>query len=143
MANFNSEPVRVTSKRVQKISAVISMMLSTLLRVPSTRGVICRALASSAVKAPPLKDLKFHMDQDTEGLGIITFDRAGSRDALSVEMAHSVVTLVEHLNQLQPGELRCVIITGSSEKSFSAGRDLKVMSTFLSAFAFAIQQLTA
>eukprot|EP00953_Heterococcus_sp_UTEX-ZZ885_P028008 14961-Heterococcus_DN1.PRE.2 len=102
------------------------MMLSRLLRVPSARGIACRSLASSAAKAPPLKDLKFHMDQGTEGLGFITFDRADRRDALSVEMAQSVVNLVEHLNQLHPGELRCVIITGSSEKSFSAGRDLRL-----------------
>jgi hypothetical protein len=109
-----------------------AMMLSRLLRVPSARGIVCRSLASSAAKAPPLTDLKFHMDQGTEGLGIITFDRADRRDALSVEMAHSVVTLVEHLNHLHPGELRCVILTGSSEKSFSAGRDLKVSASCIS-----------
>ena len=85
--------------------------------------MLCRRAIASL---PKLEHVRFEMDEHVKGLGIITLYRPASRDALSPEMAESIVALKSYLNALSPGNLRCVLLTGSSEKSFSSGRDLKV-----------------
>mmetsp|Transcript_14373 Transcript_14373/g.20350 ORF Transcript_14373/g.20350 Transcript_14373/m.20350 type:complete len:293 (+) Transcript_14373:67-945(+) len=86
---------------------------------PSLRNITC---------IPQLEHVKFEMDKEIKGLGIVRFNRPESRDALSPEMADSLVKLSNFLNESRPSDMRCIILTGSSEKSFSSGRDLKLSS---------------
>jgi enoyl-CoA hydratase len=54
----------------------------------------------------------------------VAFNRPDVRNALNTQMARDVLTLFQGL-LLEPGDLRCVILTGTGEAAFCAGGDLK------------------
>ena len=55
---------------------------------------------------------------------LVTLNRPASTNAFNTLMAQELVQLFEGL-ALDPGEHRCVVITGAGEKAFCAGADLK------------------
>ena len=55
---------------------------------------------------------------------LVTLNRPASANAFNTLMAQELVQLFEDL-ALDPGEHRCVVITGAGEKAFCAGADLK------------------
>jgi len=54
----------------------------------------------------------------------VAFNRPDVRNALNTQMARDVLALFQGL-LLEPGDLRCVILTGTGEAAFCAGGDLK------------------
>lgn len=55
---------------------------------------------------------------------LVTLDRPEAANAFNTRMAQEVVQLFEDL-ALDPGETRCVVLTGAGTKAFCAGGDLK------------------
>jgi enoyl-CoA hydratase/carnithine racemase len=55
---------------------------------------------------------------------IISMHRPESANALNTQMGHDLYTIFEAL-ALDPGSVRCVVLTGSGERAFCAGGDLK------------------
>ncbi|WP_285766805.1 enoyl-CoA hydratase [Peribacillus sp. SI8-4] len=63
------------------------------------------------------------ISRDDTGIAIVTLNRPDAANALSTELLHG---LLEALNELKlAADLRTVIMTGSGEKAFCAGADLK------------------
>ncbi|WP_340373530.1 enoyl-CoA hydratase [Peribacillus sp. FSL E2-0218] len=63
------------------------------------------------------------ISRDDKGIAIVTLNRPDAANALSTELLHN---LLEGLNELKSAaDLRAVIVTGSGEKAFCAGADLK------------------
>jgi len=62
----------------------------------------------------------------TNGVGTLQLNRPDELDALSETMAEEIVMLSKFFNKMDPMQLRCLILTGSTDKSFSVGRDLKI-----------------
>ena len=54
----------------------------------------------------------------------VTLDRAQVGNAINTQMGHDMLDLWNRLTA-EPGEVRCVVLTGSGEKIFCAGGDLK------------------
>jgi enoyl-CoA hydratase len=54
----------------------------------------------------------------------VAFNRPEVRNALSTQMARDVLTLFQTL-MLDPGDVRCILLTGTGDKAFCAGGDLK------------------
>jgi len=55
---------------------------------------------------------------------LVTLNRPEAANAFNTQMAKDLVRLFEDL-ALDPGENRCVVLTGAGEKAFCAGGDLK------------------
>jgi len=55
---------------------------------------------------------------------ILTLNRPQSGNALNTEMLEEVTEFFENI-YIQPGDVRCIILTGAGEKIFCAGGDLK------------------
>lgn len=60
------------------------------------------------------------------GVGILTIDRPRALNALNDQV---ISELSQVLDQINPDEVRCVIVRGSGEKAFVAGADIAQMST--------------
>lgn len=58
------------------------------------------------------------------GLLLVAFNRPQARNALNTRTCEELRTLFQPL-AFTPGDLRCIILTGSGDKAFSAGGDLK------------------
>ena len=63
-------------------------------------------------------------EQPTAELLVVRLDRPEVANALNTQMGRDVAALFGGLI-LDPGEVRCVILTGAGEKAFCAGGDLK------------------
>ena len=61
---------------------------------------------------------------ETEHVLLVTLNRPEAANAFNTLMAWEMVTLFEGL-ALDPGNIRCVVLTGSGERAFCAGGDLK------------------
>ena len=55
---------------------------------------------------------------------VVRFNRPVAANALNTQMGRDVLELFTAI-ALQPGDLRCIILTGAGERSFCAGGDLK------------------
>ncbi|WP_226576163.1 enoyl-CoA hydratase/isomerase family protein [Acuticoccus sediminis] len=55
---------------------------------------------------------------------VVRFDRPEVRNAISTQMGHDIHTLFTRLNA-GPGEIRAVVLTGTGDRAFCAGVDLK------------------
>jgi enoyl-CoA hydratase len=55
---------------------------------------------------------------------LVTLNRPDAANAMNTQMGLDLVHFFEDLN-LDPGETRCVVVTGSGDKAFCAGGDLK------------------
>lgn len=60
---------------------------------------------------------------EEKGIALVTLNRPDAANALSTELLHCLVEVLEELKS--DSNLRTVIITGSGEKAFCAGADLK------------------
>lgn len=60
------------------------------------------------------------------GVGILTIDRPRALNALNDQV---ISELSQVLDQIDPDEVRCVIVRGSGERAFVAGADIAQMST--------------
>lgn len=58
------------------------------------------------------------------GLLVVTLNRPEVRNALNTQMGRELREIFAPL-RFTPGELRCIVITGSGDKAFCAGGDLK------------------
>src|SRR6476661_3073538 len=64
------------------------------------------------------------LDRSEEGFLTITLDRPETRNALNTQMGIELREIFVPL-QFEPGEARCIIVTGTGDKAFCAGGDLK------------------
>lgn len=60
------------------------------------------------------------------GVGVLTIDRPRALNALNDQVIRE---LDQILDQINPEEVRCIIVRGSGEKAFVAGADIAQMST--------------
>ena len=63
-------------------------------------------------------------DRITDHVSQITLNRPEAANALNTQMGQDLLTLFSGLI-LDPGELRCLIVTGAGERAFCAGGDLR------------------
>ncbi|MFK7996173.1 MAG: enoyl-CoA hydratase-related protein [Granulosicoccus sp.] len=54
----------------------------------------------------------------------VTLNRPEAANAFTTQMAHELIEVFESMS-LDPGNTRCIILTGSGERAFCAGGDLK------------------
>jgi len=55
---------------------------------------------------------------------LVTLNRPEVRNAINIDMMHELLNLWEGLKQ-NPDNIRCVVLTGTGDKAFCAGADLK------------------
>ena len=55
---------------------------------------------------------------------LVTMDRPTASNAMNTQLSRDMTALFESL-ALEPGDTRCIIVTGAGEKAFCAGGDLK------------------
>ena len=64
------------------------------------------------------------LDQPAEHVLRVRLDRPGASNALNTQMGHEILALWRGLNAA-PNRHRCIILTGTGERAFCAGADLK------------------
>ncbi len=64
------------------------------------------------------------LDVETGTVTVVRLDRPTASNALNTRMGEDLVSCFEAL-AMDPGPVRCVILTGAGEKAFCAGGDLK------------------
>ena len=64
------------------------------------------------------------LEQSAEGFLTITLDRPETRNALNTQMGIELREIFLPL-RFEPGDTRCIIVTGAGDKAFCAGGDLK------------------
>jgi enoyl-CoA hydratase len=64
------------------------------------------------------------LDEPSAGMLVVTLNRPEVRNALNTQMGRDLRDLFVPL-KFTPGDLRCIVITGSGDKAFCAGGDLK------------------
>jgi enoyl-CoA hydratase len=64
------------------------------------------------------------IDEPAPGVKLITLNRPEVRNALNTKMGLELREIFVPL-QFTPGDLRCIVVTGSGDKAFCAGGDLK------------------
>jgi enoyl-CoA hydratase/carnithine racemase len=64
------------------------------------------------------------IEEPSAGLMVVTLDRPEARNALDTRMGRELRELFVPL-KFTPGALRCIVLTGSGDKAFCAGGDLK------------------
>lgn len=62
--------------------------------------------------------------QEEDGVGILSFDRPDKLNALSEEV---ISELIEFCGEVENGNIKGLIVTGSGEKAFVAGADIEAM----------------
>jgi enoyl-CoA hydratase len=74
-----------------------------------------------------MKDLKYQtlaLEQPADHLLIVRFNRPEVRNAISTQVGHDMLDVFARL-VADPADYRCVVLTGSGDKAFCAGGDLK------------------
>ncbi len=64
------------------------------------------------------------LDHATEHVLIIRMNRPEVANALNTQMAHDLCDVLERI-AVEPGQHRCIVVTGAGDKAFCAGGDLK------------------
>jgi enoyl-CoA hydratase/carnithine racemase len=64
------------------------------------------------------------IEEPEPGLLVVTLNRPEARNALNTQMGRDLRAFFQPL-AFTPGELRCIVLTGSGDKAFCAGGDLK------------------
>ena len=64
------------------------------------------------------------LEEPEAGLLVVTLNRPEVRNALNTQMGRELRELFVPL-KFTPGDLRCIVVTGSGDKAFCAGGDLK------------------
>lgn len=70
----------------------------------------------------PFQTLSHERAQDH--ILVVTLNRPEVLNAINTQMGHDLLALWTSLNA-DPGELRCIVLTGAGERAFCAGGDLK------------------
>jgi enoyl-CoA hydratase len=70
-----------------------------------------------------METLKLDWDGDTTNLAIVTLNRSGALNAMNTRMFTELLSLLRE--QAYNEQLRCMVLTGAGERSFSTGGDLK------------------
>ena len=73
-----------------------------------------------------MKDLKYEtlaLEQPAEHLLIVRFNRPGVRNAISTQVGRDMLDLFSRFQA--PTDIRCIVLTGTGDKAFCAGGDLK------------------
>src|SRR2546426_1127359 len=70
-----------------------------------------------------METLKLDCDGAIAGLAVLTLNRPGALNAMNTRMMTELLNLFRE--QAYNDELRCVVITGAGDRSFSTGGDLK------------------
>lgn len=73
------------------------------------------------------------VEQD-EHLLIITLSRSEKLNAVTPDMAYTLISIVERCNS--DDSVRCVILTGAGEKAFCAGSDIRTLDDYDTAWDF-------
>ena len=60
----------------------------------------------------------------SEHVRLVTLNRPAAANAMNTQLGTELMTLFEALN-LDPGDTRCVVLTGAGDRAFCAGADLK------------------
>lgn len=71
---------------------------------------------------PDMRTLK--LEDAGDGILVVSFDRPDVRNALNTDTCLDLRELFGPL-AFTPGDLRCIVLTGTGDKAFSAGGDLK------------------
>jgi len=66
------------------------------------------------------------IEHPTEHVVVLTMNRPDAANALNTQMGLDLMTWFEQIG-LDPGDIRCIVLTGSGDKAFCAGGDLKEM----------------
>jgi enoyl-CoA hydratase/carnithine racemase len=77
---------------------------------------------SSPAEAPGFETLS--LERVDEHVTIVRLNRPDASNALNTQMGRDLVRVFEDI-ALDPANLRCVVLTGSGDKAFCAGGDLK------------------
>lgn len=64
------------------------------------------------------------IERSVDHVALVTMNRPSSSNALNTAMGLDLVDFFEAIS-MEPGDLRCLILTGAGEKAFCAGGDLK------------------
>jgi enoyl-CoA hydratase len=64
------------------------------------------------------------IDQPRRHVMLVTLNRPAVANAMNSQCGTDIMTLFETLN-LDPGDTRCVVLTGAGDRAFCAGADLK------------------
>ena len=64
------------------------------------------------------------LEQPEDHVLLVTLNRPQVSNAFNTEMAQELVTLFEDM-ALDPGDTRCMVVTGAGDRAFCAGGDLK------------------
>jgi enoyl-CoA hydratase/carnithine racemase len=64
------------------------------------------------------------IERASEHVMLATLDRPAAANAMNTRLGTEIMTLFEALN-LDPGDTRCVVLTGAGDRAFCAGADLK------------------
>jgi enoyl-CoA hydratase len=83
-----------------------------------------------ATRAAPLVDVQLPargLDGPIDGVALVTLQRPDALNALSFELTDELATALEALDR-DPA-CRCIVITGSGERAFAAGADIKELAT--------------
>lgn len=76
---------------------------------------------------PPLIERSFEtlaIEQPAEHLLLVRLNRPNARNAMNTQMGRDLLDVAMSL-LLDPGQARCVVLTGTGDKAFCAGGDLK------------------
>ena len=73
-----------------------------------------------------MSDYQYIIVERNEPVGIITLNRPKELNALNFSVVSELANALEELDRDQT--IRCIVITGSGEKAFAAGADIKEMS---------------
>lgn len=73
-------------------------------------------------------DLKTLKLENLEGIWILTVARPEALNALNSQVLSEMTSVIQHLDTLSAKEARALVITGSGDKAFVAGADIKEIS---------------
>jgi len=65
-----------------------------------------------------------NIDRPQAHVMLVTLNRRASANAMNGQLGTEIMTLFESLN-LDPGDARCIVVTGAGDRAFCAGADLK------------------
>ncbi len=80
---------------------------------------------SAQESAAPEPEILFHRE---EAVGVITFNRPKTRNALTFAMYEGLVRLCEEA--VRGGEVKAIVVTGAGGKAFAAGTDIAQFRSF-------------
>jgi len=84
------------------------------------------SLFSTATQAKAYSDGTMRAAK-ADGIGIVTFNQPGKRNAMSVEMWSGLAEILDDFDA--DSEIRCVVLTGAGDQAFVSGADISQFET--------------